>query len=619
MMAPFASPAAAYRVQEATDDDLAWVVERFVRPRPAQRRGRLRRHRAARRPRLPAARVPLPAQQPARPTAGAGRPRRRAELFTAVVRAVRAEVGPTFPLWARVGTFEAHRGPGPADSTTRWSPWASASMPASTPSTSPPTASRWWPPASPTATPPTSPARCSPTRPGCGGELGVPVIAMGRLTPEAAEQALADGVADVIAMGRPLIADPDLPNKLARGQRHRIRPCTYQYQCIGAIFLNAPVQCAVNPEAGHEADAAPVPAERPRHVVVAGGGPGGAGVRSPTGRARAPRRAVGGERSPRRPAGARRAADPDLAGLLAWLVGGAEDAGVTIRLGQPVDRARGRRGARVGGRRRLAWRRRARGGRPARVAGGHRSPGRSRHRRGEQQGRRVRGPAGAPRGSARSPSCRRARCSRRSWGCPGGSGSSPRRRPRESRLRPCRRRSPDQRRTPSAGRRSPSSRPDRQGRWCTSVVLLGRLHPRVRRCTSSVTPTDRAGSRPPSPPPPPWPARSDCADAHRPRSRRTDPLRHPRAPRPRRLPVRASAGRSRRAARSEGGQTCGRAELRPWHPPAVRRLRRLGVEAPRHPARRWPARRPRLRRSDGAGRQDPPADAFRKQPPPSAG
>ncbi len=55
-------------------------------------------------------------------------------------------------------------------------------------------------------------------------ELGVPVIAMGRLTPEAAEQALADGAADVIAMGRALIADPDLPNKLRAGRRDRIRP-----------------------------------------------------------------------------------------------------------------------------------------------------------------------------------------------------------------------------------------------------------------------------------------------------------------------------------------------------------------------------------------------------------
>ena len=153
-------------------------------------------------------------------------------------------------------------------------------------------------------------------------ELGVPVIAMGRLTPEAAEQALADGAADVIAMGRPLIADPDLPHKLAAGQRHRIRPCTYQYRCIGAIFLNA--AGAVRGE----------PGGRPRGRAAAAAGRPAAAGRWWRAAARP------GSSAPRRLAerghhvelweasdrlGGRLAlaeqADPDLAGLLAWLVG----------------------------------------------------------------------------------------------------------------------------------------------------------------------------------------------------------------------------------------------------------------------------------------------------------
>ena len=89
---------------------------------------------------------------------------------------------------------------------------------------------------------------------------------MGRLTPEAAEQALADGAADVIAMGRPLIADPDLPEQAARrASATASGPCAYQYRCIGAIFLNEPVQCAVNPDAGHEADAS-TPGRRARRA-----------------------------------------------------------------------------------------------------------------------------------------------------------------------------------------------------------------------------------------------------------------------------------------------------------------------------------------------------------------
>src|SRR5690606_2492990 len=105
-------------------------------------------------------------------------------------------------------------------------------------------------------------------------ELGVPVIAMGRLTPEAAEAALADGACDVVAMGRPLIADPDLPRKLAAGRRDSVRPCAYQYRCIGAIFRNQAVTCAVNPDAGRESEAAVV-AGVSRRVLVVGGGPGG--------------------------------------------------------------------------------------------------------------------------------------------------------------------------------------------------------------------------------------------------------------------------------------------------------------------------------------------------------
>jgi len=64
----------------------------------------------------------------------------------------------------------------------------------------------------------------------------VPVIAIGRIhDPGRAEQILADGRADFIAMGRPLLADPDLPRKLASGQAHRIRKCISCENCIDAM------------------------------------------------------------------------------------------------------------------------------------------------------------------------------------------------------------------------------------------------------------------------------------------------------------------------------------------------------------------------------------------------
>lgn len=335
LMAPFASPAAAYRVQEATDDDLAWVVGRFVDA---------------------AARVQAAGFDAIELHAGhgyllhaflsphsnhrtdrwGGSPAARAELFLEVIRAVRWRVGADFPLWARVGTFEAHRDPGQRidDALVAMGLGVDAGLDAIH-------VTAYGEPMVATGITdghtPHEPGALLAHAARVRAEVGVPVIAMGRLTPEAAEQALVDGAADVIALGRPLIADPDLPAKLAAGQRHRIRPCTYQYRCIGAIFLNQPVQCAVNPEAGHEADPPAPPAPTPRHVVVAGGGPAGLEC--------ARRLAERGHRVELWEAGDRlggrlalaEQADPDLAGLLAWLVGGAEDAGVEVHLGRAVD------------------------------------------------------------------------------------------------------------------------------------------------------------------------------------------------------------------------------------------------------------------------------------------
>jgi len=106
--------------------------------------------------------------------------------------------------------------------------------------------------------------------------VDVPVIAVGRLhDPELAEQVLAAGLADFVALGRPLLADPDLPRKLAAGQPNRVRHCISCENCIDAMEIRFSVDCAVNPRTGKERELAVTAAPSRRHLVVVGGGPGG--------------------------------------------------------------------------------------------------------------------------------------------------------------------------------------------------------------------------------------------------------------------------------------------------------------------------------------------------------
>ena len=103
----------------------------------------------------------------------------------------------------------------------------------------------------------------------------LPIIVAGRIEPEAGAAAIEAGEADFIAMGRKLLADPELPNKLLAGQPKAIRPCIYCYACVSEIFVNRGIKCAVNAQTGHESEAPIVPATTPRHVLVVGGGPAG--------------------------------------------------------------------------------------------------------------------------------------------------------------------------------------------------------------------------------------------------------------------------------------------------------------------------------------------------------
>lgn len=106
----------------------------------------------------------------------------------------------------------------------------------------------------------------------------IPVIAMGRVVdPDMAEQALADGVCDLVAMTRAQIADPDLVAKVEAGRTERIRPCVGANQgCVDRMHQALPITCFHNPDVGREHRLGPLATSGPpRRVLVVGAGPAG--------------------------------------------------------------------------------------------------------------------------------------------------------------------------------------------------------------------------------------------------------------------------------------------------------------------------------------------------------
>jgi 2,4-dienoyl-CoA reductase-like NADH-dependent reductase (Old Yellow Enzyme family)/thioredoxin reductase len=101
----------------------------------------------------------------------------------------------------------------------------------------------------------------------------VPVIASGRVETQAADAHIAAGKYDFLAMGRKLLADPALPNKLAGNAPESVRPCIYCYTCVSTAYVREPLRCAVNPATGFECEERSLSAGK-RYAVI-GGGPGG--------------------------------------------------------------------------------------------------------------------------------------------------------------------------------------------------------------------------------------------------------------------------------------------------------------------------------------------------------
>jgi len=105
--------------------------------------------------------------------------------------------------------------------------------------------------------------------------VSIPVITVGRIrTPELANRILEEQKADLISMGRALIADPELPTKALQGRMEEILPCISCNRCIQSIRKGA-LACAVNPETGREGIFKLKKTDRPKKIWIIGGGPAG--------------------------------------------------------------------------------------------------------------------------------------------------------------------------------------------------------------------------------------------------------------------------------------------------------------------------------------------------------
>jgi 2,4-dienoyl-CoA reductase (NADPH2) len=107
--------------------------------------------------------------------------------------------------------------------------------------------------------------------------LSIPVIAVGRIShPALAEDIIGRGQADLVALGRALLADPYFPRKAFAGKEEEIRPCIACNEgCYKRIFQQLDIRCSVNPALGREEEAPGASSPSPKRVAVIGGGPAG--------------------------------------------------------------------------------------------------------------------------------------------------------------------------------------------------------------------------------------------------------------------------------------------------------------------------------------------------------
>ncbi|HEV2369717.1 MAG TPA: FAD-dependent oxidoreductase [Acidimicrobiales bacterium] len=202
-----------------------------------------------------------------------GSPDKRARLMSEVIRAIRDACGPDFAVWVRLDGQEFGAVGITPDLAARYAQMAEeAGADAIHVSAS--------------SIDPIGPGFTDGPLPWLPGQylalartvkaaVNVPVIAVGRLSPDLAEKSVAGGhTCDFVAMGRQLLADPDLPNRLRDGRPDLVRTCINCFVCVAENFWDSSPICAVNTRLGHY-DRVATPARYSRRVMIIGGGPAG--------------------------------------------------------------------------------------------------------------------------------------------------------------------------------------------------------------------------------------------------------------------------------------------------------------------------------------------------------
>lgn len=198
----------------------------------------------------------------------------RARLLREVTEAVRARVGPDYPVWCKLDSAEFFTENGLTnDEACYFAQVAEAAgADAITASANHDVSIAR---ALTSSYLPHEPAKLVPYAAAMKAAVNIPVITVGRIDPEVADKAIADGQFDFMAMGRKQLADPNYANALATGGKPAVRPCIVCYTCFSQAMLASPLRCAVNGDLGFESKGLLAPAETPKRVVVVGGGPGG--------------------------------------------------------------------------------------------------------------------------------------------------------------------------------------------------------------------------------------------------------------------------------------------------------------------------------------------------------